>query len=95
MDGRDFLFSITDTVDGIAVFITSKNTWEEEGRISQEFDDMEAEVLDSILEKSGLSELMVGCYEMTKPAEETKDLLLEEGLMEDKNFDELIKTLYC
>lgn len=94
MNGKDFLFSITDTTDGTAVFITSKNTWEEEGKISQEFDNREMEILDPILEKSGLSELMAGCYEMTKSSEETKDLLLEEGLMEDKIFDNLIETLY-
>lgn len=94
MNGNDFLFSIANTADGPAVFITSKNTWENEGQMSNGFNDNESNVLDSILEKAGLNELMESCYEMSKSPEETRDTLLEQGLMEDKNFDRLIMTLY-
>lgn len=94
MKGNDFIFSMAETDDGSAVFITSKNTWEKEGTIDQGFKDNEIKVLDPIIEKAGLSELMGSCYEMSKSSEETKDILLENGLMEDINFDKLIMTLY-
>lgn len=94
MDGNDFIFSMAETDDGSAVFITSKDTWEKEGTIDERFKDNEINVLDPILEKAGLSELMGSCYEMSRSPEETKDILLENGLMEDSNFDKLIITLY-
>lgn len=94
MNGSDFLFSITTTDDGEAVFITSKNTWENKGAIDQGFKDKEMKVLEPILQQAGLSELMGSCYELSKSPEETKDALLEQGLMEDSNFDKLIMTLY-
>ncbi len=90
MDGNDFLFSMVETADGSAVFITAKDVWEEEAVMSQGFDGHEIEVLEPILGKDGLRELMDSCYEMTKPAEETRDILLEQGLMLDKNFDNYI-----
>lgn len=90
MDGNDFLFSMVETTDGSAVFITSKDIWEEEAVMSRGFNDDEMEVLEPILDKAGLRELMESCYEMIKPAEETKDILLEQGLMQDKNFDNYV-----
>ncbi|MTI57562.1 hypothetical protein [Geosporobacter ferrireducens] len=90
MDGNDFLFSMVETADGSAVFITSKDVWEEEAVMSQGFDDEEMEILEPILGKAGLRELMESCYEMTKPSGETKDILLEQGLMQDKNFDNYV-----
>jgi len=94
MNGSDFLFSIADTADGSAVFITSKDTWEKEGQMSDGFKDNESKVLDPVLEKAGLDELTGSCFEMSKSPEETRDILLEHGLMEDANFDKLIMTLY-
>ncbi|SHK18987.1 hypothetical protein SAMN02745975_03838 [Geosporobacter subterraneus DSM 17957] len=94
MDGNDFLFSMVETADGSLVFITGKDIWEEEAVMSQGFDDNEMEILEPILYKAGLRELMDSCYEMTKPAEETKDILLEQGLMQDKNFDNYITREY-
>ncbi len=94
MDASDFLFTITDTDDGSAVFITSKETWENKGAMDQGFKDGEMNILEPILEKAGLSELMGSCYEMSKSDDETRDILLEQGLLEDSNFDKLIMTLY-
>ena len=94
MNEGDFLFTIVDTADGSAVFITSKDTWENEGKIDQGFALEEARVLEPVLESAGLLELMESCYEMTKSPEETRDILLDQGLMEDSNFHKLIITLY-
>lgn len=94
MDASDFLFTIADTDDGSAVFITSKDTWGSEGSMDQGFDDGALEILEPILMKAGLAELMDSCYEMSKPDDETRNILLEEGLVEDSNFDKLIMTLY-
>lgn len=91
---NDFLFSFAETDDGSVVFITSKDTWEKKGTIDQGFKDKEMRILDPVLEEAGLSELMGSCYEMTKSPEETRDILLENGLLEDSNFDKLIMTLY-
>lgn len=94
MDRSDFLFSIVDTPDGPATFITGKDIWENKGIMSQGFNDQEMKILDPILERAGLSELMESSYEMAKAPDETKEILLEEGLMEDKNFDKYIMREY-
>ncbi|SKC84774.1 hypothetical protein [Maledivibacter halophilus] len=94
MDGSYFLFSFAETDDGAVVFITSKDTWENQGTMDQGFKNEEMKVLEPILEKAGLYELMGSCYEMTKSPEETRDTLLENGLLEDSNFDKLVMTLY-
>lgn len=94
MNTDDFLFSIVDTADGSAVFITSRYPFENDGMMSENFNKDELEVLEPVLEKAGLNELMESCYEMSKSSEETMEILLEQGLAKDKNFDNLIETLY-
>ncbi len=94
MDGSNFLFSMINGADGAAVFITARDDWENEGTISETFDDEEFQALEPILHKAGLAELMDSCYEMTKPPEETFEALIEQGLMQDKNFDRFVQKEY-
>ncbi|MFT9494396.1 hypothetical protein [Anaerosolibacter sp.] len=91
MNGNDFLFSMVNGADGASVFITARNDWENEGTISESFDEEEMHTLEPILDKAGLAELMDACYEMSKPPEETMEILLEQGLLQDKNFDKFIR----
>ncbi|MBB6216883.1 hypothetical protein HNQ80_002988 [Anaerosolibacter carboniphilus] len=94
MDGNNFLFSMVSGADGSAVFISTREDWENDGTITEIFDEGEMEVLEPILAKAGLAELMDTCYEMTKPPEETKEILLEQGLQQDKNFDRFVQKEY-
>lgn len=76
--------------DDSGIVIVNKEFWKENGHVDDSFTEEERDFLEPIIEKCGLYEYMEASYEMSKSLEETKAMLIAEGLEYEEELTEFL-----